>query len=343
MVILGIETSCDETSAAVLTDGKVAANLIYTQQMHSDYGGVIPELSSRAHLLKIAPLVRSALNKAEIDLRDVDVIAATAGPGLIGSLIVGYTFAQGLALSQNKKFVPVNHIEGHIYSGFLMNPAPEFPALILVVSGGHTLLLNVRSHSSYQILGTTIDDAAGEAFDKVAKLMGLRYPGGPAIQKSGEKAIRKDITFPIAEVKGEYNFSYSGLKTSVLRYIQKHFPEGVVPAEEQSEIAYGFQESAIGALIAKTKIALKSGSYKSLSVAGGVAANARLRERLTELSEKYKVPFVVPAFEYCTDNGAMIAARAAALIGAGVQDFGIREPFPSFKSVFADAPLSKRS
>lgn len=343
MIILGIETSCDETSAAVIADGRVTANLIYTQQMHANYGGVIPELSSRAHLLKIAPLVRTALSKAGIGLKDVDVVAATAGPGLIGSLIVGYTFAQGLALSLGKKFVPVNHIEGHIYSGFLMNPRPEFPALILVVSGGHTLLLNVRSHSSYQILGTTIDDAAGEAFDKIAKLMSLGYPGGPAIQKAAEKAVRKDLTFPIAEVKGEYNFSYSGLKTSVLRYIQKNFPDGVIPREEQAEIAYGFQESAVGALIAKTRLALKQGSYKSLSVAGGVAANGRLRERLGELSEKYRVPLVVPAFEYCTDNGAMIAARASALLETGVQEFGISEPFPSFKSVFADAPLIKRS
>lgn len=343
MIILGIETSCDETSAAVIADGRVTANLIYTQQMHANYGGVIPELSSRAHLLKIAPLVRTALSKAGIGLNDVDVVAATAGPGLIGSLIVGYTFAQGLALSLGKKFVPVNHIEGHIYSGFLMDPRPEFPALILVVSGGHTLLLNVRSHSSYQILGTTIDDAAGEAFDKVAKLMSLGYPGGPAIQKAAEKAVRKDLTFPIAEVKGEYNFSYSGLKTSVLRYIQKNFPDGVIPSEEQAEIAYGFQESAVGALIAKTRLALKQGSYKSLSVAGGVAANGRLRELLGELSEKYRVPLVVPAFEYCTDNGAMIAARASALIETGVKEFGISEPFPSFKSVFADAPLIKRS
>lgn len=343
MIILGIETSCDETSAAVIAEGKVTANLIYTQQMHATYGGVIPELSSRAHLLKIAPLVRTALTKAGVELKDVDVIAVTAGPGLIGSLIVGYTFAQGLALSLGKRFVPVNHIEGHIYSGFLMNPPPEFPALILVVSGGHTLLLNVRSHSSYQILGTTIDDAAGEAFDKVAKLMNLGYPGGPAIQKSSENAVRKNLTFPIADVKGEYNFSYSGLKTSVLRYIQKHFPDEVIPEQEQSEIAYGFQESAVGALIAKTKLALKQGSYRSLSVAGGVAANGRLRERLNELAEEYKLPFVVPAFEYCTDNGAMIAVRAASLIQSGIKEFGIQEPFPSFKSVFADAPLIKRS
>ncbi|MBV6511636.1 MAG: tRNA N6-adenosine threonylcarbamoyltransferase [Ignavibacteriaceae bacterium] len=343
MVILGIETSCDETSAAVIADGRVTANLIYTQQMHATYGGVIPELSSRAHLLKIAPLVRTSLSKAGIELKDVDVVAATAGPGLIGSLIVGYTFAQGLALSLGKPFIPVNHIEGHIYSGFLMNPAPEFPALILVVSGGHTLLLNVRSHTSYQILGTTADDAAGEAFDKVAKLMNLGYPGGPAIQKSAEKAVRKNISFPIADVKGDYNFSYSGLKTSVLRYIQKNFPDGVIPPEEQSEIAYGFQESAVGALIAKTELALRQASYRSISVAGGVAANGRLRDRLADLSAKYQVPLVVPAFEFCTDNGAMIAARAKALIESGIPDYGIQEPFPSFKSVFADAPLVKRS
>lgn len=343
MTILGIETSCDETSVAVIRNGKVLTNLIYTQQIHQQYGGVIPELSSRAHLQKIQPLVKTAVNQAGVTFEELDVVAATAGPGLIGSLIVGFNFAQGLALSLGKPFVPVNHIEGHIYSGFLMEPKPEFPALILVVSGGHTLLLNVESHTSFSILGTTIDDAVGEAFDKVSKLIGLGYPGGPKIQKAAESGNPSDIRFPIAGVSGEFDFSYSGIKTSVLRYIQKKYQGGDIPEQDSFDIAYAFQDSAISALIQKTEQALLTGKFKSLSVAGGVAANKILRERLVELAGKYRLPLVIPAFEFCTDNGAMIASRAENLIKSEVRDYGIEEPFPSFKSIFLKSSPRKRA
>ncbi len=343
MTILGIETSCDETSAAIIQNGTVKANLIYTQKIHEQYGGVIPELSGRAHLQKISPLVKTALKNASVSMEEIDVVAATAGPGLIGSLIVGYNFAQGLALSLDVPFVPVNHIEGHIYSGFLMESKPEFPALILVVSGGHTLLLKVESHTSYTVLGTTIDDAVGEAFDKVSKLLGLGYPGGPKIQQAADAGEAGDIRFPIADVSGDYNFSYSGLKTSVLRYMQKTYGQRDATASEINNVAYAFQDSAISALTKKIEKALSEESYKSISAAGGVAANKLLRERLAEIAVKFNLPLVMPAFEYCTDNGAMIASRAGYLLESGIENFGIEEPFPSFKSAFLNSVSQNRA
>ena len=222
MNVLGIESSCDETSVSIISDGIIKSNLIASQDFHSIYGGVVPELSSRAHLQIIVPLLRQALIKASIELKDIDLICATAGPGLIGALLVGLTFAKGLAYALKKPFIPVNHIEGHIYSGFLMNEKPKFPVLTLVVSGGHTLLLKVDSFTKIAKLGETTDDAAGEAFDKVAKMLGLPYPGGPAIQLISEECKNPTIKFPVAEISSnKFDFSFSGLKTSVLRYIQK--------------------------------------------------------------------------------------------------------------------------
>ncbi len=248
MNVLGIESSCDETSVAVLSGDKLTANLISSQDFHTKYGGVVPELSSRAHLQIVIPLLKDALAKSNLDLKDIDVIAATAGPGLIGALLVGLTFAKGLAYSLSKPFVAVNHIEGHIFSGFLMDDKPEFPYLALVVSGGHTLLLLVESYLKITKLGTTVDDAAGEAFDKVAKMLGLGYPGGPKIQTAAFKGDKGKIPFPIAELKDKYNFSFSGVKTSVLRYIQKNYKEAsAIPENDLCDIAASFQNAVVRA------------------------------------------------------------------------------------------------
>jgi len=318
MNVLGIESSCDETSVAMLTDYELKANLISSQDFHSKYGGVVPELSSRAHLQIIIPLVKDALYKSNLELKDIDVIAATAGPGLIGALLVGLTFAKGLAYSLNKPFVPVNHIEGHIFSGFLMEEKPQFPFLALVVSGGHTLLLLVNSFTEIKKLGSTVDDAAGEAFDKVAKMLGFGYPGGPNIQKAAALGDKNKIDFPVAELKDPYNFSFSGLKTAVLRFIQKEYGDiKKISENDLNDIAASFQWAVIKALIQTTKKALKHFDVESISLVGGVAANGALRESLTELAEQHNKKLVIPGIEFCGDNAAMIAFRGAKLFEAG--------------------------
>lgn len=318
MNILGIESSCDETSVAVISDNVLKANLISSQDFHVKYGGVVPELSSRAHLQIIIPLVKDALSKSGLDLKDIDVVAATAGPGLIGALLVGLTFGKSLAYSLNKPFVPVNHIEGHIYSGFLMEEKPEFPYLALVVSGGNTLLLIVKNDHEIIKLGNTIDDAAGEAFDKVAKMTGLGYPGGPKIQKTAESGDPNKIPFPVASLKNPYDFSFSGLKTAVLRYLQQTYGmDFTVPAEDMPDIAASFQNAVIKALIKNAEKALKEYNVKSVSLVGGVAANRPLRNAVTELAAKYKKKLVIPDFVYCGDNAAMIAYRGLKLYESG--------------------------
>ncbi|WP_304130711.1 tRNA (adenosine(37)-N6)-threonylcarbamoyltransferase complex transferase subunit TsaD [Ignavibacterium album] len=329
MIILGIETSCDETSVAVIKNDSLAANLISSQYFHKNYGGVVPELSSRAHLQIINPLVKSALEKSSIQLDDIDIISATAGPGLIGALLVGLTYAKGLSLSLNKKFVAVNHIEGHIFSGFLMKEKPEFPFICLVVSGGHTLLLLVKSFTEIYKLGSTVDDAAGEAFDKVSKLIGLGYPGGPKIQKAAEKGDPNRINFPIAELKEPYNFSFSGLKTAVLRYVQQQ--GGIQKIDEQHifDIAASFQSAVIKALIQKLKKAIGNFDVKSVSIVGGVAANSLLKEKAEQLSSKYNLKLVIPSLEFCGDNAAMIAFRAKTLFENGITHDLNYKPYPS--------------
>jgi N6-L-threonylcarbamoyladenine synthase len=328
MNVLGIESSCDETSVAILSNGKISANLISSQDFHKHYGGVVPELSSRAHLQITLPLFKDALAQAGISAEEIDVITATAGPGLIGALLVGLTFAKGLAFSLQKPFVPVNHIEGHIFSGFLMDEKPEFPYLCMVVSGGHTLLLLVNSFTDIKKLGTTVDDAAGEAFDKVSKLIGLGYPGGPKIQKQAAVGNADKIPFPIADLKDKYNFSFSGLKTAVLRYVQNTYNHLPVPESDIPDIAASFQKAVVGAISRNTERALKNYSVKSLSLVGGVAANQALRNSFQNLGEKYKVKVVIPKMEYCGDNAAMIAFRGSTLHEAGLI-FGLDyPPFP---------------
>jgi N6-L-threonylcarbamoyladenine synthase len=327
--ILGIESSCDETSVAILVNDEVKANLISSQHFHKAYGGVVPELSSRAHLQMVKPLVDSALRTADIKLSDVDLITATSGPGLIGALLVGLTFAKGLSYSLNKPFVAVNHIEGHIFSGFLMERKPEIPMLVLVVSGGHTLLLYVESFTKIFLLGTTVDDAAGEAFDKVSKLLGFGYPGGPQIEASALKGNEKSIKFPIAELKDEYNFSFSGLKTSVLRFVQSNFPDGTISETDLHNISASFQKALVDALIQKVTRSLNEYKVKSLSLVGGVAANNRLRNELNNLAEKFRIPCIIPSIEYCGDNAAMIALRGFQLYQNGITNNLSVSPYPA--------------
>lgn len=320
MNVLGIESSCDETSVAIISDGKLLSNLIASQDIHKAFGGVVPELSSRAHLQIILPLLKQSLKESNLDKKQIDLICATAGPGLIGALLVGLTFAKGLAYSLKKPFVPVNHIEAHLFSGFLMENKPEFPFLCLVVSGGHTLLLLVESFTVIKKLGSTIDDAAGEAFDKVSKLIGLGYPGGPKIQAAAFEQKTDFADFPIAKCKNEYDFSFSGLKTSVLRFIQKEYgdPKKIL-AEHLPLIAASFQKSAVNALIRNVDKALRNYKVNSICLAGGVAANQLLRSEFQKLSIKFNKKLVIPALDFCGDNAAMIASRGQSLYESGIR------------------------
>lgn len=317
MIVLGIESSCDETSIAVLQDDKVISNLIASQHFHNQYGGVIPELSSRAHLQQVIPLLKSTLNETKLDLDDIDVICATAGPGLIGALLVGLTFGKSLALTLKKPFVPVNHIEGHIFSGFLMDKKPEYPYLCSVVSGGHTLLLLVKSEFEIIKLGTTIDDAIGEAFDKVSKMIGLGYPGGPLIQKYSSFGDNKKYSFPIGKAKNKYDFSFSGLKTSVLRTIQAEDKSVLDNIQFQRNIAASFELAAVKAITKRIELALNEFDVNSISLVGGVAANNLLRNQVVEIGKRMNKTVVIPKLEYCGDNAAMIALRGLHYHSAG--------------------------
>lgn len=332
MIVLGIESSCDETSIAVIRDGVLASNLISSQDFHKLYGGVVPELSSRAHLERVLPLVKKALADNNLSVNDLDLIAATAGPGLIGALLVGFIFGKTLARTSGIPFVPVNHIEGHIFSGFLMDTKPDFPFLCLVVSGGHTMLILVESFTSMKILGTTIDDAAGEAFDKVAKMLNLPYPGGPSVQKAAMAGNPGAIDFPIARLSNEFDFSFSGVKTSVLRYIQKL--ESPPDKEMINNIAASFTASVTGALLNNVRKAIKKYKINTITLTGGVAANSHLREGFIRLGEKYGKKVVIPDFQFCGDNAAMIAFRGLSLHEAGEKFDPAYEPFPSFFSKY---------
>ena len=332
MNVLGIESSCDETSVSIISDGKILSNLVSSQDIHKIYGGVVPELSSRAHLQMILPLVRQALKESSIEKENIDLIAATAGPGLIGALLVGLTFAKSFSYSLGIPFIPVNHIEGHLFSGFLMVEKPEFPILCLVVSGGHTLLLLVESDTVIKKIGSTIDDAAGEAFDKVSKLIGLGYPGGPMIQKYSEGQRTNFVDFPISQCKNEFDFSFSGIKTSVLRFIQKQYGEvSNIPDNELKLIAAAFQKSVLKALTEKTERAINKFNVKTLSVVGGVAANKNLRIEFEKLSNKYNKKLVVPSIEFCGDNAAMIAYRGQKIFEAGYKYTYDFNAFPRMK------------
>ena len=309
--ILAIETSCDETACAVLENGRALLASIVASQMdiHARYGGVFPEVASRQHVLSIIPVVEQALVQSNLTLKDIDAIAVTRGPGLAGSLVVGMNMAKGLALGTGLPLVGVNHLEGHIYSSWIYNagesvpPEPQFPLMALLVSGGHTELNLVTDHLTYQRLGSTLDDAAGEAFDKVARLLGLPYPGGPSIQRAAESGDPARFKFPRAKLEGTYDFSFSGLKTAVLYEVNELKQKSItLPVED---LAASFQSAVVDVLIKKTLQAARDYSAKEILVAGGVSANRALRQAFQSQTE-FKVH--IPPFSLCTDNAAMIAA-----------------------------------
>jgi N6-L-threonylcarbamoyladenine synthase len=309
--ILAIETSCDETAAAVLENGRMllASTVASQMDMHARYGGVYPEVASRQHVLSIVPVVEETLAKAHMTIDNMDAIVATRGPGLAGSLVVGLNAAKGLALGAGLPLVGVNHLEGHIYSAWLYRPEdvpppePEFPVMALLVSGGHTELNLMESHLTYKRLGATLDDAAGEAFDKVARLLGLPYPGGPSVQKAAEEGNPAAFKFPRAWLEGTYNFSFSGLKTAVLKEVKRLKEEGrPVPV---ADMAASFQKAVIEVLFEKTMKAAREYQVKDIIVGGGVSANAPLRDMFQSQTE-FRVH--IPPLRYCTDNAAMVAA-----------------------------------
>ncbi len=304
MYILGIETSCDETGIAIVEDGRNVISNYFASQVpiHAQFGGVVPEIASRQHLIYITSLVKRVLEESNVKL---DAVAVTQGPGLMGSLLVGVSFAKAYAWANKIPIVPIHHIEGHIFSAMLLENPPEFPFLSLIVSGGHTMLVNCRAPHNYEVIGNTRDDAVGECFDKVARLLGLPYPGGPSIQKKAEKGNPRAIKFPLGlSSTDNLEFSYSGLKTAVL-YKVKDTPEAERTEEWLADITASFQWSAIEVLIIKTKLALKMTGLKRLVIGGGVSANALLRKRAME---ELDAEVFLPELKYCLDNGAMIAS-----------------------------------
>jgi N6-L-threonylcarbamoyladenine synthase len=305
--ILAIETSCDETAAAVVEDGTtILSNVIASQtDLHAQYGGVFPEVASRKHIEVIHAVVNQAMNTAHLGFDDLDCIAVTRGPGLVGSLLVGVNVAKGLAVGSGKPLLGINHIEGHIYSLWLTEDGEkiEFPILTLVVSGGHTELYLMRDHLNYEHLGGTLDDAAGEAFDKVGRLLGLSYPGGPAIDKASQEGNPTAFKFPRAVMDDGYNFSFSGLKTAVLRETNKYDPDRM----PVNDLAAGFQAAVVDVLVAKTSAAAQDYDVTAVHLAGGVSANRALRRHM---AERLDIPVRYPPFVLCTDNAAMIAAAA---------------------------------
>ncbi len=304
-LILGIETSCDETAAAVVADGtRVLSSVVSSQvDLHARYGGVVPEVASRAHVELLTPVVAQALVEAGIEARDVSAVAATHGPGLVGSLLVGVSAAKALALVWDVPFVAVNHLEAHLYAAFVEEPDLEMPLVVLLVSGGHTMLVEMRDHGDYRVLGQTVDDAAGEAYDKVARLLGLGYPGGPIIDRLAMDG-QPSIDFPRPVLNDGYRFSFSGLKTAVVNHVRKH-PDSAV-----EDVAASFQEAVVDVLVTKTRRAARDVGAKGLVLGGGVAANSRLREAMLDACVEDGLRAFLPSRSMCTDNAAMVAAVA---------------------------------
>jgi N6-L-threonylcarbamoyladenine synthase len=310
MNILAIESSCDETSAAVLSNGKIYSNVVATQLIHTQYGGVVPELASRAHQQHILPVVDKALNDAKVTKKDLHAIAFTKGPGLLGALLVGTSFAKSMALGLGLPLIEVNHMQAHVLAHFIQDPKPEFPFLCLTVSGGHTQIVKVNSPLDMEIIGQTRDDAVGEAFDKTAKLLDLPYPGGPLIDKYAKTGNPLAYGFPLPEMPG-LDFSFSGIKTSFMYFLQKQVRENPNFIQENIEdICASIQYTLVNILLKKLKKAAKETGIKEIAIAGGVSANSGLRTSLLELGEKLNWQVYIPDFEYCTDNAAMIAMAA---------------------------------
>ncbi len=307
MIVLGIETSCDETSVALVDDaGSVLGELVYSQTVHSRYGGVVPELASRHHIRKLYPMTRDLLESAGVSYDKIGAVAVTAGPGLPGSLLVGTTFAKGFAYPGQKPIIAVNHLEGHIFAAKLACPGFEPPFLALLVSGGHTDIVMVRRWGEYEVLGSTRDDACGEAFDKVAKILGLPYPGGPQIQKCAEGGDPQFINFPRAMLKsGDFDFSFSGLKTAVLNLVYRMGEDDV--RRHLADICASFQEAVVDTLVGKLRAAVSHCSTDRVAIVGGVAANRRLRQVASQQGWK----LCIPPIKYCTDNATVIALAGA--------------------------------
>jgi N6-L-threonylcarbamoyladenine synthase len=303
-VVLGIETSCDETAAAlVMGPDDVLSSVVSSQvDLHAQYGGVVPEIASRAHLELLNPVIARAIVEAGVDDRRIDAVAATVGPGLIGALLVGVSAAKALALAWDVPFIGVNHLEAHLYAAFLEDPSLELPIVVLLVSGGHTLLVEMREHGRYRVLGSTIDDAAGEAFDKVARFLGLGYPGGPAIDAISIEGDPEAVQFPRAMRHDGLDFSFSGLKTAVVNHVRRH------PDMSTADIAASFQAAVVDVLVAKARRAVEEVGAKGLALAGGVAATSLLRERALDACSSLGVQGFLPSRAMCTDNAAMIAS-----------------------------------
>ena len=317
MRILGIETSCDETAVAVLDDGEVRSNLISSQtDLHARFGGVVPEVAARAHVQALTPLLDEALERAGTRFSDLDGVAVTVGPGLVGALLVGMAAAKSVALAAGIPFVGVNHLEGHIWANFLEHGPPEPPYVCLIVSGGHTMLVHMPEVHRYEVLGQTVDDAAGEAFDKIARFLGLGFPGGPALDRLARDGDPDAIAFPRAMIEsGDYDFSLSGLKTAVLRYVRAEREAGreVDPAD----LAASFQEAIVDVQVAKTIAAATDKGVGTVLLGGGVVANTRLRERVEKDGAGAGLRVLFPSIALCTDNGAMIAAAGASRLARG--------------------------
>lgn len=306
IIILGIESSCDDTAISLCENGKILSNITASQSIHEQWGGVFPELASRAHQQNIIPIMDAAVKKSGKKLTDINAIAFTRGPGLIGSLLVGTSFAKGLSLALNVPLIEVNHIHAHILAHFI-DAKPTFPFLCLTVSGGHTQLVLVQSHNVFKIIGETIDDAAGEAFDKTAKMLGLPYPGGHLIDKYAQLGNAQAFKFTMPKAGG-LNFSFSGLKTSVLYFLQKQEkgnPNFI--AENLNDLCASIQHTIIEMLIANLEVAIRETGVKEIALSGGVSANSLLRKRFAETAQKFQLTSYIPKFEYCTDNAAMIA------------------------------------
>src|SRR6188768_2731039 len=321
--ILAIESSCDETSAAICRDGKILSNIIAGQKVHEQYGGVVPELASRAHIQNIIPVVDAAMKKAGSDISDIDAIAFTQSPGLIGSLLIGSQFAKSLALSLNKPLIAVHHMQAHVLANLIDDPKPSFPFLCLTVSGGHTQIVLCESPTQLKVIGETIDDAAGEAFDKSAKLLGLPYPGGPLIDKYARDGNANRFQFPEPQIPA-LDFSFSGLKTSILYFLQNAgkshiYKEQFLATEDEknkfikenlNDLCASIQQRIVSILLNKLKKASIETGIKDICIAGGVSANSGLRKALEETGKKNNWNTFIPAFEYCTDNAGMIAITA---------------------------------
>jgi N6-L-threonylcarbamoyladenine synthase len=349
--IVAVETSCDETAVAVVEGGRrIVASVVASQvALHAATGGIVPEVAARAHLRWMIPVLRQAEDRAGLgDWSGVEAVAVTEGPGLAGSLLVGITMAKTLAWAHGLPLVPVNHLEGHIYAAWLLGgeeperPEPAFPLVALVVSGGHTFLVEMTDHLSYRLLGQTVDDAAGEAFDKVGRLLGLPYPGGPAIMRAAAGAEQRDRVFPRAWLGESYDFSFSGLKTAARRIVdaerQSGDGSGITDGAEHglpdavvAELAYGFQESVVDVLATKTARAAERCGARTIVLGGGVAANSVLRERIQERADSLRIPLVVPRPELCTDNAAMIGAAGFFRARAGARAAGDLDARPSLK------------